>query len=138
MLAGETFSALEIFVVLVAAATLVAIATRRMRILPYSVGLVILGVAVSALDLPLELAISPDVLLAVLLPGLIFEAAYRIDLRDLVPNLAAIVLLATVGVLLTAVAVAIVLNLAIGLPLALAFLVGTMLAATDPAAVVAV
>jgi CPA1 family monovalent cation:H+ antiporter len=138
MLGGDTVSVLEIFVVLVAAATVMAIATRRLTILPYSVGLVILGVAVSALELPLDLEIPPDVLLAALLPGLIFEAAYRIDLRDLVPNLAAITLLATVGVLLTAVIVAVTLNLAVGLPLALAFLVGTMLAATDPAAVIAV
>ena len=46
--------------------------------------------------------------------------------------------LATVGVLVTAVAVALALNVATGLPFALAFLVGTMLAATDPAAVIAV
>lgn len=135
---GETVSVLEIFVVLVAAATVVAIATRRLTILPYSVGLVTLGVAVAALQVPLDLELAPEVLLAVLIPGLIFEAAYRIDLRDLVPNLAAITLLATIGVLVTAGTVALTLNLATGLPFALAFLVGTMLAATDPAAVVAV
>ena len=94
--------------------------------------------AVSALQLPLDLEIPPDVLLARPHPGLIFEAAYRIDLRDLVPNLPAVAVLATVGVLLTAVIVAVALNLVSGLPLALAFLVGTMLAATDPAAVIAV
>lgn len=138
MFDGDTASVLEIFVVLVAAATVVAIAARRLTILPYSVGLVILGVAVSALEPPISLEIAPDLLLAVLLPGLIFEAAYRIDLRDLLPNLPAIALLATIGVLVTAVTVAIALNVATGLPLALAFLVGTMLAATDPAAVVAV
>ena len=77
MLGGETVSILEIFVVLVAAATVVAIAARRLTILPYSVGLVVLGVAVSALQPPLDLQIAPDILLAVLIPGLIFEAAYR-------------------------------------------------------------
>ena len=138
MLEGETVSVLEIFVVLVAAATVVAIAARRLTLLPYSVALVVLGVAVSALQLPLDLEIAPDVLLAVLIPGLIFEAAYRIDLRDLMPNLPAIAVLATVGVLVTAGTVALTLNWATGLPFALAFLVGTMLAATDPVAVVAV
>lgn len=138
MLSGDTVSILEIFVVLVAAATVVAIATRRLTILPYSIGLVVVGVAVSALQLPIDLEIAPDVLLAVLIPGLIFEAAYRIDLRDLMPNLPAIAVLATVGVLVTAGTVALALNWAIGLPFALAFLVGTMLAATDPVAVVAV
>jgi CPA1 family monovalent cation:H+ antiporter len=134
---GETLSILEIFVVLVAAATVVAIVARR-TILPYSVGLVFLGLAVSALQPPLDLEIAPDVLLAVLIPGLIFEAAYRIDLRDLMPNLPAITVLATVGVLVTAATVALMLNVATGLSFPLAFLVGTMLAATDPAAVIAV
>jgi CPA1 family monovalent cation:H+ antiporter len=138
MFGGDTVSVLEILVVMMAAATVVAIATRRLTILPYSVGLVILGVAVSALQPPLAFEIAPDVLLAVLIPGLIFEAAYRIDLRDLMPNLLAISVLATVGVLVTALVVGITLNVATGLPFALAFLVGTMLAATDPAAVIAV
>ena len=109
-----------------------------LTILPYSVGLVFLGLAVSALQPPLDLEIAPDVLLAVLIPGLIFEAAYRIDLRDLMPNLPAITVLATVGVLVTAATVALMLNVATGLSFSLAFLVGTMLAATDPAAVIAV
>ena len=76
---GETLSILEIFVVLVAAATVVAIVARR-TILPYSVGLVFLGLAVAALQPPLDLEIAPDVLLAVLIPGLIFEAAYRAEI----------------------------------------------------------
>jgi CPA1 family monovalent cation:H+ antiporter len=138
MLGGDTLSVLEIFVVLVAAATVVAIVARRFTILPYSIGLVGLGVAVSAIQPPLDLEIAPDVLLAVLIPGLIFEAAYRIDLRDLVPNLPAVAVLATMGVLVTAGTVALALNIATGLPFALAFLVGAMLAATDPAAIIAV
>jgi hypothetical protein len=107
----ETLFVMEVFVVLVAAATLVALATRRLTILPYSVALVILGVAVSAFQLPIDLEIAPEVLLAVLIPGLIFDAAYRIDLRDLMPNLPAIAILATVGVLVTAVTVGLTLGL---------------------------
>jgi len=134
----DTLFVLEVFVLLVAAAAAVAVVTRRLTILPYSVALVLLGLAVSAFALPIDLTIAPDVLLAVLIPGLIFEAAYRIDLRDLTPNLGAILVLATIGVLVTAVAVGMTLTVATGLPFALAFLVGTMLAATDPAATVAV
>ena len=134
----DTLFVLEIFVLLVGAAAAVAVVTRRLTILPYSVALVLLGLAVSAFALPIDLTIAPDVLLAVLIPGLIFEAAYRIDLRDLTPNLGAILVLATIGVLVTAVAVGMTLTVATGLPFALAFLVGTMLAATDPAATVAV
>jgi len=134
----DTLFVLEVFVLLVAAAAAVAVVTRRLTILPYSVALVLLGLAISAFALPIDLTIAPDVLLALLIPGLIFEAAYRIDLRDLTPNLGAILVLATIGVLVTAVAVGMTLTVATGLPFALAFLVGTMLAATDPAATVAV
>jgi Na+:H+ antiporter len=130
-------SLLEAFVLLLAASVLVALGTRR-TILPYSVGLVVLGLVVSILDLPIELTLGPEVLLAVLLPALVFDAAYRTDLRLLVSTLPAVVLLAVPGVLITALAVALALDVASPMPLGVAFLVGTMLAATDPAAVISV
>jgi monovalent cation:H+ antiporter, CPA1 family len=133
----DPISLLEAFVLLLAASVLVALVTRR-TILPYSVGLVVLGLAVSILDPPIELTLPPEVLLAVLLPALVFDAAYRTDLRLLISTLPAVVLLAVPGVLLTAVAVGLVLDAASPMPLGVAFLVGTMLAATDPAAVISV
>ena len=138
MSGDQTQTAVEVFVVLLAGATLVALVTRRLTLLPYSVALVVVGLAISALRLPLEIHIDPHLLLAVLIPGLIFEAAYRIDLRELWPNLAAVMALGTVGVLITAAVVAAALTLVAGLPLPLAFLAGTILAATDPVAVIAV
>jgi len=134
----DTIAVMEVFVLLVAAASLLAVATRRVTILPYSVALTCLGLAVAALGLPVQVTVDPEILLAVLVPGLVFEAAYRIDVRDLVPNLAAVGMLATVGVLITAGTVGLILSAVTDLPFSLAFLVGTMLAATDPAAVVAV
>jgi len=131
----DPISLLEAFVLLLAASVLVALGTRR-TILPYSVGLVVLGLLVSILDLPIELTLGPEVLLAVLLPALVFDAAYRTDARLLVSTLPAVVLLAVPGVLLTAVAVAFALDATSAMPLGIAFLAGTMLAATDPAAVI--
>lgn len=133
----DPISLLEAFVLLLAASVLVALLTRR-TILPYSVGLVVLGLVVSILDLPIELTLGPEVLLAVLLPALVFDAAYRTDLRLLISTLPAVVLLAVPGVLLTAVAVGLALDAASPMPLGIAFLVGTILAATDPAAVISV
>ena len=130
--------ALEIFVALLAVASGVALLTRRLTAVPYSVALVILGVAVAALRPPVEATIEPDLILAVLLPALVFEAAYRTDIRILAANLPAVALLAIPGVLISAAAVALVLELLTGLPFGLAFLVGTMLAATDPAAILSV
>ena len=98
----------------------------------------VLGLVVSILDLPIELTLGPEVLLAVLLPALVFDAAYRTDARLLYSSLPAVVLLAVPGVLLTAVAVGFALDATSAMPLGIAFLVGTMLAATDPAAVISV
>lgn len=133
----DPISLLEAFVLLLAAAVLVGLVTRR-TVVPYSVGLVVLGLVVSIINLPIELTVGPEVLLAVLLPALVFDAAYRTNARLLASTLPAVVLLAVPGVLLTAIAVAFTLDAASPLPLGIAFLVGTMLAATDPAAVISV
>jgi CPA1 family monovalent cation:H+ antiporter len=131
-----TLGALEVFVVLLAVVVGVAIAARRAT-LPYSVALVLFGLAVSAIAPPLGLAITPELVLAVLLPGLVFEAAFQIDVRHLRRSFAGVILLAGPGVVIVAGLVAVVLHVATGLPLELAFVVGAMVSATDPAAVIA-
>ncbi|MDP9271904.1 MAG: sodium:proton antiporter [Chloroflexota bacterium] len=135
---STTVGAMEIFVLLVAAASLLAVVTRRVTIVPYSVALVLLGLVVAVLRPPIQVAVDPDLILAVLLPALVFEGAYRTDIRILARMLPAVLLLAVPGVLITAVLVGVVLNLVTGLDFGLSFLVGTMLAATDPAATLAV
>ncbi len=125
-----------LFVAAVAAAAVVAMVSRRTPI-PYAVALVVVGVAAGRLFAPQGVAIPPDIVLLVLLPGLVFEAAYRIELAELRRTLGGIVILAAPGVLLTAAVVAVVLDLATGLRLDLGFVVGAMVSATDPAAVVA-
>ena len=72
-----------------------------------------------------------------LLPALIFEASYQIDFGKLRPSLLGVSLLAGPGVLVSAALVALFLDLGAGLPPVEAFIVGAMLAATDPAAVIA-
>lgn len=132
----ETLTAIRLFVGLVTAAALVALVVRRIAI-PYSVALVLLGLAV-ALAFPARgFEVTPELVLAVLLPGLVFEAAYKIDLTDLRRSFGGIALLAAPGVIITAAVVAIVLHLATGLPLELGFVAGSMVAATDPVAVIA-
>lgn len=113
----------------------VAFASRRLRT-PESVLLVVLGLAVSALPARATLDVSPALIVAILLPGLVFEAAYRLDATELRATFAGIALLAVPGVLVTAAVVAAVLHLATGLPLNEAFLVGSIVSATDPVAVV--
>jgi CPA1 family monovalent cation:H+ antiporter len=125
----------EVVVALLGALTLIAFAVRWVR-LPLSVALVSFGLLV-ALVAPVRLSISPDVVLIALLPGLVFEAAFRLHLADLRGVVGRTVFLAIPGVLLVAAIVAAVLHLATGLPLSTAFIVGAIVSATDPVAVVA-
>ena len=131
--------AIELLVGLLLLATVVAILAGPLR-LPDTVALVIagllVGVGANAAGYP-RLDVSPEIVLLVLLPGLVFEAAYRLRLVELRRWFGALFLLAIPGVLISAAVVAVVLTVATGLRFDLAFIVGAMVSATDPAAVVA-
>ena len=133
---GEaTLEMIRLFVVLLGAAALVTIVARRIN-LPYTVALVAVGMAASVAE-PLKVEITPQLVLVVLLPALIFEASYQTDFGKLRPSLGGVALLAGPGVLITAALIAAALALGAGMPLPQAFVVGAMLSATDPAAVIA-
>ncbi len=126
--------AVEVFVALLVVLAFVALVTQRVG-LPYAVALVLVGAAISAANPPVHLTVSPELVLVVLLPGLVFEAAYSLDQRELLRTLPAVLLLAMPGVLIVAALVAVVLHLATGMTLGAAFVVGAMVSATDPVAV---
>jgi CPA1 family monovalent cation:H+ antiporter len=133
---GETTLLLiRLFAVFVAVTVGVSLVTRRVA-LPYSVVLVACGLAAGLFVHLTEAEIPPELVLLVLLPGLIFEAAYKIDLRVLVPAMPAVLLLAGPGVFVTGVVVAIALHLGAGMDLGVGFVVGAIVSATDPAAVI--
>ena len=133
---AATVEAIAIFVALITLAAIVGLVVRGLAI-PYTVALVLLGLA-GTFFLPRDLfVVTPELVLLVLLPGLVFEAALKIEFADLRSSLGGVALLAIPGVLISAAIVAIVLNLATGLRLELGFVVGAMVAATDPAAVIA-
>ncbi len=131
--------AIELLVGLLGLAAFVAIIARPLR-LPYTVGLVVagllVGIGASVAGYP-SIDVSPELVLLVLLPGLVFEAAYRLRVAELRRWFGGLALLAIPGVLISAAIVAVVLNVATGLRFDLAFIVGAMVSATDPAAVVA-
>src|SRR5450759_2704467 len=128
--------AIRIFVVLVTAASVVGLVARRIR-LPYVVGLVLLGLAAGYVLPEVSREITPGLVLAVLLPGLIFEASFRTPLEPFRWAVSRVVILAVPGVVLTALVVAVLVHLGTGISLGSGLLVGAMVCATDPAAVVA-
>jgi CPA1 family monovalent cation:H+ antiporter len=134
---GEELLGVELFVLLLAVAVAVAMVTRRLS-LPYSVALVVAGLAISFVGPIAHVDITPDLILAVLIPGLVFEAAYKIHLGELRRSFPTVVALAVPGVAVTAAIVAAVVHVVTGLDLVLAFLLGAIVCATDPVAVVAI
>ncbi len=126
-----------LFVVLVAIAVGVALVTQRLSI-PFSVALVIAGFVLSVTQPIRGAEVTTDLILAVFIPGLVFEAAYHIELAELRRSFVSVAILAVPGVAITAAIVAQVVTLATGLNHSLAFLMGAIVCATDPVATVAV
>jgi len=133
---AATLDAIRAVVALLSVAALAALVVARLRI-PYSVTLVVLGLVAGALLPRGTIEVTPELVLLVLVPGLVFEAALRLDLEHLRRTFGWIVLLAAPGVVISALIVALVLRAATGLPFELGMVVGAMVAATDPVAVIA-
>src|SRR5512147_2306733 len=89
----------EVIIALLLIASVVAVAARRFRI-PYTVGLVLIGLVLSLLS-PTTITISPQIILALLVPPLVFEAAFHLRWEDLRRDFWLILLLAIPGVILT-------------------------------------
>ncbi|MBE9077599.1 cation:proton antiporter [Romeria aff. gracilis LEGE 07310] len=106
------------------------------RNIPYTLLLLLVGLGLAVLDVRL-VNLSPELILFIFLPPLLFEAAWNIKWSNLRRDLVPICLFAIVGVMIC------VGGLVLGLlqfatdSLAVALLVGASLSATDPVSVVA-
>lgn len=116
--------------------SIVAIIVRRFRI-PYTVALVLAGLALS-FRVGLQIELTSELILALLLPPLVFEAAFHLDFDNLKRNLLTIGLLAVPGVVVNMFIVGGILNLGTGFPLGVALVFGALIAASDPVSVVAI
>lgn len=126
------------FVILLSIAALVAILVRRFVRLPYTVALVLVGFLLSLFPDFLQVTVSSNLILAILVPPLVFEASLHIGWRELRNDIVPILLLAVVGVALSTLIVSgIVSQLLPEIPTAAAFAFGALISATDPVAVVA-
>jgi CPA1 family monovalent cation:H+ antiporter len=104
--------------------------TKYLRI-PYTVALVLGGLLLSLLHLsflsPLQPNqrpnwLTPDVILILFLPALVFEGSVKIDVRDLLHDAAPLLVLANIGVLLATLVTGYLVHWAIGLPILIALL----------------
>ena len=85
-----------------------------------------------------NLPITSETIIYVFLPLLVFEAGITSDVRRILEDAAPILLLAIVATLVTTAAIGLALWPLAGLPLVVCLLVGSVVATTDPAAVIAI
>jgi len=130
---------LEQFLLVLSVSLSVATVSRifpLFRKIPYTLLLVIVGLGLAFVDVRL-VNLSPELILEIFLPPLLFEAAWNIRWRDLRRDLIPVILFAVVGVVISVLGIAFTITQFTELPLAIALLVGASLAATDPVSVIA-
>lgn len=124
-------------------AAISAIALRRLRF-PYTIGLVLVGLILGAVAVrvpalaPLRhLQLTPNLILYVLLPTLLFDAAVNMESRLLFQNITPVMVMAAPGLIVaTAITGALVAALT-PLTLGPAMLFGALISTTDPVAAIA-
>jgi CPA1 family monovalent cation:H+ antiporter len=138
-------SIIEFLLWLLIAASLIALVTKRFKV-PYTVALVAGGFAIDLFRVPISNIVgrgqeaqilTPNIILMVFLPALLFESGININVRQLRQNLAPILLLAVAGVLIATVITGYTIHWVLGLALLPALLFGALISATDPISVVA-
>lgn len=107
--------------------------------LPAPVLMTLLGIVLALLDFVPNVEISPELILPLLLPPLLYAAVRRTSWRQFVANIRPIFLLAVALVFVTTLCVAVVAGAIVpGLPIAAAVALGALVAPPDPVAATAV
>jgi len=128
---------LQQFLLIISAALVVATISQIvpwLRQVPYTLMLVITGMGLALLDIRFFTP-SPELILWIFLPPLLFEAAWNLNWKDLKRDLLPISIYVTIGVVITILGLALPLQHWIGISLPVALLIGACLAATDPVSV---
>src|ERR687886_1048748 len=130
-------SEIESLIFLLGAAALLAQLARVLKV-PYPVFLVLGGLVIGFVPWLPTVEISPEVIFLAFLPPLLNYAAFYSSPRDLRRHLRPVLALAIGLVLLTTVTIALIAHALIGLPWGAAFVLGAILAPTDPVAAEAI
>ncbi|MGE0103396.1 MAG: Na+/H+ antiporter [Blastocatellales bacterium] len=133
---NEAHFAITVFIALLLVASGVVMATKWIRV-PYTLALVIVGLVISPMHFLPVVHISPELILLIFLPALLFEASWNLKIDHLRENWRPILLLAVAGVILSVGVIGGIMHWAIGLSWSTALLFGAIISATDPVSVLA-
>ncbi|MFB6146963.1 MAG: cation:proton antiporter [Halobacteriaceae archaeon] len=130
---AELISLITVFAVAAGVGVVVAKVGR----FPYTIALLLAGLAVSVLGIDIDIVLTHDLILLVLLPPLLFEGAATTDLERFRDNLLPTVALAVVGLIVSVALLGAVGSRLLDLPLLVALVFAAMILPTDPVSVLA-
>ena len=114
---------------------------KRWSSIPYTAMLIIVGFSVQKISTsaghPINIKLSPEIIYFILLPLLLFESSFRINIHHFRLQFHTISALATIGLLISVAVVAGIVAATTNLSLATALLFGAVISSTDPIAVIA-
>ena len=126
-------------------AALTTIASRKIPKVPLTIALVFVGIAIAAfagqvpgLAIVAEFELTPELVLFVFIPTLIFESAFNLNARQVARNIWPILTMAVPGLLLSTAIIGILVAWLSEFGILVALLLGAILSATDPVAVIAI
>jgi len=117
----------------------------RKAAIPYTVFLVIIGIGIGELSRRWpafssfqELSLTPELVLFVFLPVLIFEAGLKLDARQLIKDIVPVLTLAVPALLISTAIIGVGMWFFLPIKLTTGLLFGALISATDPVAVIAI
>ncbi len=122
----------------------VAMSVRYFSNLPYTIALIFTGIFLSFFDIFPDIHLTPELIFHVLLPPLLFEAAFNLNANELKENIKPILVYAVLGVVIAVFATGFLLEGAFSLmgedtlPFIAALLFGAVISSTDPISVLAI
>jgi CPA1 family monovalent cation:H+ antiporter len=135
LIAGSPFT---VILLVIAWAFIAAVLSDRLR-LSYTTILIVIGFALSFVSVPLglhDIPLDRDIMLGLVVPPMIFEAAMRTRYEVFKTVHRTVFALAIFGVVVSALVSAAVLGIGLGLPLVAALTFGVIVSPTDPVSVV--
>lgn len=126
-------------------AALTAMFGSKLRRLPFTIALVLMGILLSRgaelipfLGVLSEFQLTPELVLFVFIPTLIYESAHGLDANELQRNIVPVLILAVPGLLLSTAIIGGIFYYLTSFNLIVSLLLGAILSATDPVAVIAI
>src|SRR6266436_4838086 len=121
---------IQTILLLLAVLVVVAVVARRLNTAS-SILLVVAGIALALIPGLPHIALAPELVLLGILPPLIYSAGVAMSWREFRFNLRPIILLAFGCIVFTAATVAVAAHYVLGMPMAVGFVLGAIVAPTD-------